>query len=135
MEIGYKYNLNAESVPPVCPWLTLPNFRMDQKASQSFLGRAQELKTDGCKLHGHPLINLRKHPKGDLEPFLAGITSGFHDVIDSWDVINECSNYGTENWGTTGKQKHLKRCAFFAQMLSFISMNMLFKILTIGMGY
>ncbi len=109
MEIGYKYNLNTEAVPPACTWLTLPNFRMNQQASQSFLDRAQELRTDGYKLHGHPLINLRKHPKGDLESFLAGITSGFHDVIDSWDVINECSNYGTEQWGDYWQAKAFEK--------------------------
>lgn len=104
MEIGYKYNLKTETDPPQCEWLTVPNFRLRQtQVSQFYLDRAQELKASGYKLHGHPLIDLRQRipPEyvADFLPFLRGLTAGFEEVIDAWDVTNEMANHGADVWG------------------------------------
>lgn len=93
MDIGFKYNLNSINPSPRCDWLTVPNFRIGQPfPSQHYLAKATSLKDDGYKLHGHPLLNIRRMPD-NIETFLIGVTEGFEDLIDSWDVINEMSNH------------------------------------------
>ncbi len=101
MELGIKFNLKSAEEPPPFEWLTLPNFRMGQQSAQDFAARAAGLKAKGFKLHGHPLIDLRKHPKveyaAELDYYLLGLTESFTGLVDSWDVTNECANY--DRWG------------------------------------
>ena len=112
MQIGTKYNLVHDPLP-ACEWLTLPHFRMGQpQTSQSLHHAIVALKDTGYKLHGHPLINLRKHPNveyvRDLDDFLFGVTENFENLIDSWDVLNECSNYNDDVWGNYWQSKVLE---------------------------